>query len=78
MTSEEIQRVLQQALDDCIVEVEEREGQYHIIVIGSRFTDQSPVERQKTVYGPLSPYITEGKLHAVNIKVWTQQEWNAL
>ena len=76
MTAEEIQGVLQQAFSDCKIQVEEKEGQYNITIIGDRFTNQSLVERQKTVYAPLHPYITQGKLHAVNLKVWTNKEWN--
>ena len=76
MTVEEIQRVLQRALADCSIQVEEKEGQYNITVIGDRFINQSLVERQKTVYAPLHPYITQGKLHAVHLKVHTNKEWN--
>jgi len=76
MILSEIEQTLQQAFSDCKIEIKEEEGHYYITVIGNQFANQSLVERQKTVYAPLSHYITEGKLHAVHITVKTEEEWN--
>lgn len=76
MTLSEIEQTLEQAFSGCKIQVEEREGHYYITVVGDQFANQSLVERQKTVYAPLSRYITEGKLHAIHINVKTDKEWN--
>lgn len=75
MSSEEVKQIVQQAFPGSKVEVEELQGKYIVSVIGDIFKDMSSLERQKEIYAPLTQYITEGKLHAVSVRGYTQEEW---
>lgn len=48
---------------------------YHITLVSDVFEGQSKVARQQWVYARLNEYITSGRVHAVNIKTWTNGEW---
>ena len=75
MGPEEVKATIRNAFPECQVNVEERHGQYQVNVIGNLFEELNPVQRQQKIYAPLSEYITQGRLHAVNVKGWTEEEW---
>ena len=57
------------------VEVEGDGYQYRIIVVTDLFINKSKVARQQWVYAQLNDFITTGRLHAINMKTWTEEEW---
>ena len=71
----EIKRRLDEAFDTTEILVEEEQGKYVITVIAEIFEGMKSVERQQTVYAPLTPLISGGVVHAVTIRAYTREEW---
>ena len=57
------------------VEVEGDGYHYHLTIVSDAFIDKSKVARQQWVYARLHDKITSGRLHAINMKTWTNAEW---
>ena len=74
----EIQACVQAHFGDAQVNVEEQGGHYTITVVTEAMSGLSPVKRQQAVYAPLSDMIADGRLHAVNIRSYTPDEYGQL
>lgn len=74
MRTEDLQAVVAADLTDCEVQVEESGGHYTITVVGDRFEGLRSVKRQQMVYASLKPLISDGSIHAVNIRALTPAE----
>ena len=70
--------LLQAQLSNCECQVEGQGSNYDITIIGDIFEGQRPVKRQQLVYAALSDQIADGSIHAVNIRTYTPQQWQAL
>lgn len=57
------------------VKVEGDGYQYQITIVSDVFLNKTKVARQQWVYTQLKELITTGKLHAINMKTWTKEEW---
>lgn len=77
MDAATVKVLLQTHLPDCEFEVQGEGANYDITAIGSAFEGLRPVKKQQLVYGALSEEIAEGSIHAVNIRTFTPQEWQA-
>ena len=77
MDAAEVKGLLQAHLDNCEFLVEGEGANYDITVIGSVFESLRPVKKQQLVYAALGDHIAEGTIHAVNIRTFTPQEWQA-
>lgn len=75
MSPEEVQKLLESALPDCEFQVATDGGHFNIVAIGELFAGKSPVQRQQIIYGALNEQISSGVIHAVNMKTFTQDEW---
>jgi acid stress-induced BolA-like protein IbaG/YrbA len=75
MSPEEVQALLENALPDCQIQVATDGGHFNIVAIGDMFEGKRPVQRQQVVYGALNEQISSGVIHAVNMKIFTQTEW---
>ena len=75
MSPEEVQALLENALPDCQFQVATDGGHFNIVAIGDMFEGKRPVQRQQLVYGALNEQISSGVIHAVNMKIFTQTEW---
>ncbi|WP_348666621.1 BolA family protein [Arsenophonus symbiont of Ornithomya chloropus] len=61
-------------LDEVIVK---SNGNYfQVIVVGKIFHGMTAVKKQQIIYKPLTKYITDKKIHALSIKVYTPIEWS--
>ncbi len=49
---------------------------YHVTLVSNVFTGLSTLARQKWVYAKLNAYIQSGALHAVQMKTFTNSEWD--
>jgi len=78
MNIEEIKRLLQVALPDCETTVESEGSHLNVTVVGDVFEGKRPVQRQQLVYGALNEQIASGAVHAVNMKLCTPAEWQAI
>lgn len=77
MDAATVKGLLQTHLPDCEFEVQGEGANYDITAIGSAFEGLRPVKKQQLVYGALNEEIAEGSIHAVNIRTFTPQEWQA-
>lgn len=77
MTSEEVKQLLESALTDCDVQVQGDGSHYDIVVVGDVFEGLTPVKKQQLVYGALNDKISDGSIHAVNMKTYTRTQWAA-
>lgn len=75
MSPEEVQALLESALPDCEFQVATDGGHFNIVAIGDMFEGKRPVQRQQVIYGALKTQISSGVIHAVNMKTFTQNEW---
>jgi len=78
MDIEEIKRLLQAALLDCDITVESEGSHLNVTVVGEVFAGKRAVARQQLVYGALNEQIASGAVHAVNMKLYTLAEWQAV
>ena len=53
------------------------EGKYEATVISDRFDGLSMVKEHQLVYATVKDQLASGELHALSIKAFTVQEWDA-
>ncbi len=75
MNVEDIKSLLESTLIDCEVQVESQGNHFNIVAVGDFFEGKRAVQRQQLVYAVLNDHISSGAIHAVNMKLFTQQEW---
>jgi acid stress-induced BolA-like protein IbaG/YrbA len=75
MNPEDVKALLESAVPDCQFQVETEGGHFNIVAIGDIFEGKRPVQRQQTSYAALNAEISSGAIHAVNMKIFTHQEW---
>ena len=71
-------QLLAAELPDCEVKVEGGDGKYLVTAIGDTFAGLNAVKRQQAVYRILNPHIASGAIHAVTMRLFTRDEFNAL
>ncbi|MFT6310766.1 MAG: acid stress-induced BolA-like protein IbaG/YrbA [Porticoccus sp.] len=75
MQAQDIQALLEAKLENCEVNVQGDGSHFDITVIGVMFDGLRAVKKQQLVYAVLSEEIASGAIHAVNMKLYTPQEW---
>ncbi|MFT4998669.1 MAG: acid stress-induced BolA-like protein IbaG/YrbA [Chitinophagales bacterium] len=75
MQAQDIQALLEAKLESCEVNVQGDGSHFDITVIGLMFDGLRAVKKQQLVYAVLSEEIASGAIHAVNMKLYTPQEW---
>lgn len=78
METEELQVMIQQGLNDAAVWVEGDGRHFNVIVVAEEFQDKSKVQQQQLVYQLVNDKITSGELHAISLKTYTPQQWEAV
>jgi acid stress-induced BolA-like protein IbaG/YrbA len=75
MQAQDIQALLEAKLENCEVTVQGDGSHFDITVIGVMFDGLRALKKQQLVYAVLSEEIASGAIHAVNMKLYTPQEW---
>ena len=75
MNPEDVKTLLEAALTDCQIQVESEGSHFNIVAVGEIFEGKRAVQRQQIVYAALNEQISSGAIHAVNMKIFTHQEW---
>lgn len=75
MTPEQVKVLLGESLNDCDIQVEGEGSHYNIVIVGDCFAGKRSVQRQQLVYALLNSAIASGAMHAVNMKLFTRDEW---
>lgn len=78
MDAATVKALLQSHLKDCQFQVQGEGDHYDITAVGALFDGLRPVKKQQLVYAALSEHIADGSIHAVNIRTYTPDEWQAL
>ncbi|MEI6335339.1 MAG: Grx4 family monothiol glutaredoxin [Methylococcaceae bacterium] len=74
----EIEQLVQQGMPDAIVLVDGEGCDLLISVVSEQFIDLALVKKQQLVMATLKEPLASGKLHAVSVKAYTPDEWQAL
>lgn len=75
LSNEEIEQKFKKNDGVFYVKVEGDGYQYQLTIVSDLFLGKSKVARQQWVYAELKEYITTGRLHAISMKTWTEEEW---
>jgi len=78
MDAATVTALLESQLEGCDIQVEGEGNRYDITVVGEIFADMRPVKKQQLVYAGLAEQIADGSIHAVNIRTFTPEQWQAL
>ena len=76
MELDSIQKLLEDGLSGCQVDVSGDGNRISLQVVGDLFEGLSKVKRQQKVYGLLKELISNGEIHAVNMQTLTPAEVN--
>ncbi|CAA0110222.1 Acid stress protein IbaG [Halioglobus japonicus] len=77
MDTATVKGLLQSHMPDCEFHVQGEGSHYDIAAIGDVFEGLRPVKKQQLVYAALSDHIADGSIHAVNIRTYTPDQWQA-
>jgi acid stress-induced BolA-like protein IbaG/YrbA len=77
MHAEEVKQLVESQLNGCTVHTAGEGCDFQITVVGDLFTGMSPVKKQQAVYACLTEQIASGAIHAVSIKTFTPEQWEA-
>ena len=75
MNPEEVKTLLESTLTDCKIQVESDGSHFNIVAIGNIFEGKRAVQRQQLIYAALNAQISSGAIHVVNMKIFTDHEW---
>jgi acid stress-induced BolA-like protein IbaG/YrbA len=78
LNSQIISQLLTEQLPECDIKVEGGDGKYLVTAVGDSFDGLNAVKRQQKIYRILNQHITSGAIHAVTMRLFTQNEFNAL
>lgn len=78
MNSQLISQLLTEHLPECDINVEGGDGKYLVTAVGDIFDGLNAVKRQQKIYQILNQHITSGAIHAVTMRLFTHNEFNAL
>ena len=75
MLLNEIQTLLMQAFPDAQVAVESNGNHFDLRIVSVAFAGLLPVKKQQLVYAAIADKIADGSMHAVNMKLFTPEQW---
>lgn len=75
MSIDDLHALLEQAFPKAYIDVKHSGNHYSITVVDDVFVGKKTVQRQQLVYSVLQKEITSGSIHAVQIKTYSNQEW---
>ncbi|WP_409523262.1 BolA family protein [Nitrincola sp. MINF-07-Sa-05] len=78
MQAQEVKQIIESQLEGCQVITAGEGCDFQITVIGELFAGLSPVKKQQSVYACLQEQIASGAIHAITIKTYTPEQWQAL
>lgn len=78
MQPEEIKRLIEAGLANSQALVEGDGAHFTALVICPAFSNQSRLQKQQLVYDTVRKQLLDGTLHALSLKTFTPEEWQAL
>ncbi|MCB1706023.1 MAG: BolA family transcriptional regulator [Halioglobus sp.] len=77
MDAQTVKGLLENHLPECEFHVQGEGSNYNITAVGDVFDGLRPVKKQQLVYAALTANIADGSIHAVNIRTFTPDQWQA-
>lgn len=74
---EEIKQIIEATLQQSTAIVKGDGKHFTALVISTAFTGKSRIQKQQLVYNAVAEQIANGTLHALSIKTFTPEEWQA-
>jgi acid stress-induced BolA-like protein IbaG/YrbA len=78
MQPNEIQVLIEAGLPDAMAYVEGDGAHFTAIVVSEQFNGKSRIQKQQLVYDTVRQQLLDGTLHALSVKTFTPDEWEAL
>ena len=75
MVSEELKVLLKNELPGCYSQVDIEGSHFNILVVSGLFDGKRAIQRQQMIYEVLEKYISSGAIHAINMKLFSEEEW---
>ncbi|TCJ97929.1 acid stress-induced BolA-like protein IbaG/YrbA [Volucribacter psittacicida] len=75
METQDIEKILKQALNLDEVYVQGENAHYGVIAVSDEFAGLSKVKQQQMIYAPLMEHISRNEIHALTIKTFTVEKW---
>ena len=73
--SEELKVLLENELPGCFSQIEIKGSHFNILVVSGLFNGKRAIKRQQMIYAVLEKYISSGAIHAINMKLFSEEEW---
>ena len=77
MQASEVSARIEKALPGAAIDVEGADCNFTVAVISAAFAGLLPVKRQQLVLDAFTDVLKTGELHALTVKTFTPQEWEA-
>lgn len=78
MQPEEIRQLIESRLSGAEAHVEGDGAHFVAIVVSPEFIGKSRIQKQQLVYATVNQQLLDGTLHALSVKAYTPDEWQAL
>ena len=78
MEADEVKKCIEEGIPGADVTVDADGNKYTAIVVSNAFEGKTMIAEQKMVYAAVDEHIKSGAIHALTIKAYTPEEWEAL
>ena len=78
MDPDQIKQLLDGELSQSEITVEGGDGKYLVTVVSNLFDGLNAVKRQQRIYQVLNEHISSGAIHAITMRLFTVEEFNAV
>lgn len=75
MQAEELKALLAETFNGAEIQVAIDGSHSNILIVSDAFAGLMPVKKQQMVYALINDKIADGTLHAVNMKLYTPEQW---
>jgi len=78
MEIEAIVQLIESGMPGCEARVSGDGRHFEAIVISEAFEGKTPLQKQRMVMATVKPQLESDELHALSIKTYTREQWQAL
>ncbi|BAY12926.1 BolA family protein [Calothrix sp. NIES-2098] len=80
ISPQQVEEMIKAELPDAVVQVQDLTGggdHYQVTVVSSQFADKRLVQQHQLVYGALRQAMSTEAIHALAVKTYTPEAWQA-
>ena len=77
MQAEQVVALIQTGIPDAVVHIDGEGCNFSVQVVSAQFAGLSLVKKQQLVLATVKEQIKSGELHAMSVKAYTPEEWDA-